>query len=63
VRGDFVTLRAMLNNTCGPASPITTHQLDSVVKSARDIIRKDKGLSGGLVRLPSILAKAFKGEL
>ncbi|OGS01031.1 MAG: SAM-dependent methyltransferase [Elusimicrobia bacterium RIFCSPLOWO2_12_FULL_59_9] len=32
----------------------TTQQLASVVKSARDIMRKDKGLSGDLDRLPML---------
>ena len=30
----------------------TTQQLGSIVKSARDIMRKDKGLNGDLDRLP-----------
>src|SRR3954454_38728 len=30
----------------------TAQQLDSIVKSARDIMRKDKGLNGDLDRLP-----------
>src|SRR5918998_1557052 len=35
--------------------PLTTAQkLGSVVKSARDIMRKDKGLSGDLDRLPML---------
>ena len=35
------------------AQPLTTAQrLGSIVKSARDIMRKDKGLSGDLDRLP-----------
>ena len=35
------------------ASPMTTAQtLGSVMKSARDIMRKDKGLNGDLDRLP-----------
>ncbi|ESQ13210.1 MAG: hypothetical protein N838_34205 [Thiohalocapsa sp. PB-PSB1] len=36
-----------------PAQPETTaQQLGSIVKSARQIMRKDKGLSGELDRLP-----------
>ncbi|HEY3321214.1 MAG TPA: class I SAM-dependent DNA methyltransferase [Planctomycetota bacterium] len=37
------------------AQPVTTAQkLGSIVKSARDIMRKDKGLSGDLDRLPML---------
>jgi type I restriction enzyme M protein len=32
----------------------TAHQLGSIVKSARDIMRKDKGLNGDLDRLPML---------
>ena len=34
--------------------PTTTQQLGSLVKSARDIMRKDKGLNGDLDRLPML---------
>src|SRR4030043_28606 len=35
--------------------PLTTvQQLGSIIKSARDIMRKDKGLSGDLDRLPML---------
>jgi type I restriction enzyme M protein len=38
-----------------PAVPLTTaQQLASIIKSARDIMRKDKGLSGDLDRLPML---------
>src|ERR1043165_9421834 len=38
-----------------PSAPATTAQsLGSVVKSARDIMRKDKGLNGDLDRLPAL---------
>jgi type I restriction enzyme M protein len=38
-----------------PAAPLTTAQrLGSLVKSARDIMRKDKGLNGDLDRLPML---------
>src|SRR5208282_550113 len=38
-----------------PAQPLTTAQrLGSLVKSARDIMRKDKGLNGDLDRLPML---------
>jgi hypothetical protein len=38
----------------GKTAPIltTTQQLGSLVKSARDIMRKDRGLSGDVDRLP-----------
>jgi len=37
------------------AAPMTTaQQLGSLVKSARDIMRKDKGLNGDLDRLPML---------
>jgi len=37
------------------ANPLTTAQrLGSLVKSARDIMRKDKGLNGDLDRLPML---------
>ena len=43
--------------TKAAAAPQTTaQQLGSLIKSARDIMRKDKGLSGDLDR-------AFKGQL
>ncbi len=36
-------------------APVTTaQQLGSIIKSARDIMRKDKGLSGDLDRLPML---------
>ncbi|MBI2060110.1 MAG: N-6 DNA methylase [Nitrospirae bacterium] len=38
-----------------PPTPVTTaQQLASIVKSARDIMRKDKGLNGDLDRLPML---------
>jgi type I restriction enzyme M protein len=38
-----------------PAPPVTTaQQLGSLIKSARDIMRKDKGLNGDLDRLPML---------
>ena len=38
-----------------PSAPVTTaQQLGSIVKSARDIMRKDKGLNGDLDRLPML---------
>ena len=36
-------------------APLTTaQQLGSLIKSARDIMRKDKGLNGDLDRLPML---------
>jgi len=35
-------------------SPTTVQQLGSIIKSARDIMRKDKGLNGDLDRLPML---------
>src|SRR5437879_9536542 len=32
----------------------TSQQLGSIIKSARDIMRKDKGLNGDLDRLPTL---------
>src|SRR5574337_2091521 len=38
-----------------PKTPLTTaQQLGSLIKSARDIMRKDKGLNGDLDRLPML---------
>jgi type I restriction enzyme M protein len=37
-----------------PYAPTTAQQLGSLVKSARDIMRKDKGLNGDLDRLPML---------
>ncbi|HEY9166390.1 MAG TPA: class I SAM-dependent DNA methyltransferase [Candidatus Kryptonia bacterium] len=38
-----------------PSQPLTTaQQLSSIIKSARDIMRKDKGLNGDLDRLPML---------
>ena len=39
----------------GVAKPLTTAQrLDRIIKSARQIMRKDKGLNGDLDRLPML---------
>lgn len=35
-------------------APVTAQQLSSLIKSARDIMRKDKGLNGDLDRLPML---------
>jgi len=37
-----------------PATPTTSQSLGALVKSARDIMRKDKGLNGDLDRLPML---------
>ena len=37
-----------------PASPTTAQSLGALLKSARDIMRKDKGLNGDLDRLPML---------
>lgn len=39
-------------NSAAPAT--TAQQLGSIIKSARDIMRKDKGLNGDLDRLPAL---------
>ena len=45
----------MARTHSAPAIPKTTAtQLRSTVKSARDLMRKDKGLSGDLDRLPML---------
>ena len=36
------------------ATPTTAQSLGSLIKSARDIMRKDKGLNGDLDRLPML---------
>ena len=41
-------------------APLTTsQQLGSIIKSCRDIMRKDKGLSGDLDRLPMLVWVMF----
>src|SRR5579864_6547124 len=40
--------------TTTQAAQSTAQQLGSIIKSARDIMRKDKGLSGDLDRLPML---------
>jgi len=43
------------NNKSKNTQPLTTAQrLSSIVKSCRDIMRKDKGLNGDLDRLPML---------
>jgi type I restriction enzyme M protein len=43
------------NNQTANGAPLTTSQsLGTLIKSARDIMRKDKGLDGDLDRLPML---------
>ncbi|WP_373479232.1 type I restriction-modification system subunit M N-terminal domain-containing protein [Geminocystis sp.] len=42
------------STTKSTTSVTTAQKLGSVIKSARDIMRKDKGLSGELDRLPQL---------
>lgn len=50
-----------------PTQPITAQSLGAMLKSARDIMRIDKGRNVALDRLdaliPAIRDRAFKGEL
>lgn len=47
--------KTITKSTTKSTAPVTTAQkLGSVIKSARDIMRKDKGLSGELDRLPQL---------
>lgn len=45
-----MVLKKKKNET--PAQPTTAQALGNLLKSARDIMRKDKGLNGDLDRLP-----------
>lgn len=47
------------NPKSSEASPTTAQQLGSIIKSCRDIMRKDKGLSGDLDRLPMLVWVMF----
>jgi type I restriction-modification system DNA methylase subunit len=44
----------MARNSISAAAPTTTQSLGALLKSARDIMRKDKGLNGDLDRLPML---------
>jgi type I restriction enzyme M protein len=44
----------MPSKKAAPAAQTTSAQLSSVIKSARDIMRKDRGLSGDTDRLPQL---------
>ena len=41
-------------NGATPTTATTAQQLGGIIKSARDIMRKDKGLNGDLDRLPAL---------
>src|SRR5512144_542590 len=43
-----------MSNRQSAVGATTAQQLGSLIKSARDIMRKDKGLSGDLDRLPML---------
>ncbi len=45
--------RTSASSTTTPTTT-TAQQLGSIIKSARDIMRKDKGLNGDLDRLPML---------
>ena len=47
------------NTNASEAALTTAQQLGSIVKSCRDIMRKDKGLSGDLDRLPMLVWVMF----
>jgi type I restriction enzyme M protein len=44
----------MIQKTKSETPKTTAQQLGSLIKSARDIMRKDKGLNGDLDRLPML---------
>ncbi|MBI4327413.1 MAG: hypothetical protein HY674_19440 [Chloroflexi bacterium] len=44
-----------------PQQPTTAQSLGALLKSARDIMRKDKGLNGDLDRLPMPRSAAVPG--
>src|SRR5579862_3098994 len=46
--------KSVANKTKSKQSLTTAQQLGSLIKSARDIMRKDKGLNGDLDRLPML---------
>lgn len=47
------------NSVTLTVTPTTAQQLGSIIKSCRDIMRKDKGLSGDLDRLPMLVWVMF----
>ena len=47
-----MAMTAAARKTEAPKS--TAHQLGSIIKACRDIMRKDKGLNGDLDRLPML---------
>src|SRR5262245_21833064 len=50
--GSTETLARMKAKKADAPPPTTSQRLGSLLKSARDIMRKDKGLNGDLDRLP-----------
>jgi type I restriction enzyme M protein len=48
------TARTARKATVAPQPQSTREQLSSIIKSARDLMRKDAGLSGDLDRLPQL---------
>ena len=48
------TLKTPRKATVAPQPQSTREQLSSIIKSARDLMRKDAGLSGDLDRLPQL---------
>lgn len=44
----------VLRSNVSDRNQTTAQQLGSLVKSARDVMRKDKGLNGDLDRLPTL---------
>jgi len=44
----------MARSKASAVNPTTAQSLGSLIKSARDIMRKDKGLNGDLDRLPML---------
>ena len=54
-------LNGFLPMTKSVVQPTTAQSLGSLLKSARDIMRKDKGLNGDLDRLPMRCSAAVLG--
>jgi type I restriction enzyme M protein len=49
-------------NTNSAPTPTTAQSLGALLKSARDIMRKDKGLNGDLDRLPLLTWVMFSSS-
>ena len=45
-----------------PQQPTTAQSLGALLKSARDIMRKDKGLNGDLDHLPMLTGRSSRRE-